>query len=243
MKTDNLIIGFANTFYTLWQYHQKDITNNNGLKIGEQFSATYIKNISIDLEEVNKLYPNIEIDYDLKGKSFKRTTYLKKDLDPSYFNFGKYTGTLISECSDISYLIWIYSKLPIESKQIAETILENAGYVVYKTEYNESIMTKDEFIEREEHDRLVSEFLKSLKNKKSVSFICSSNLSSCGNYSHLGIDFRFNDFKVMYYNGFEYGLPTIKEKGKKIKNKEIEIIDYNYNKDDNLVIIKKFNIK
>lgn len=243
METDNLIIGFANTFYTLWQYHHKDITNNIGLKIGEQFLATYIKNISIDLEEVKKLYPNIEIDYDLKGKSFERTTYLKKDLDPLYFNFGKYEGTLISECTDINYLIWIYSNLPIESKQIAETILENAGYVVYKTNYYESVITKEEFNEREKLDILIKDMSKSLSNKEPISFICTSNLNDDGIYHHLGIDFRFNDFKVMYYNGHGYGLPIIKDKGKKIKNKEIEIYDYDYIEEDFLVLVKKFNIK
>lgn len=243
MKTNSLIVGFANTFYTLWEYHEEDITNIKGEKIGNKFIATYIKNISIDLNEVKKLYPNIDINYDLKGKSYNKINYIKKDLDPLYFNFGKYEGSLISECTDINYLIWIYSELPSESKQIIENILNTNGYMIYKTEICESIITKEEYIKIELEDKLIKDITKLLLNSEPISFVCNSNLNSDGKYHYLNFTFSFIDYKIMYYNGFEYGLPTIKEKGKKIKNKEIEIIDYNYNKDDNLVIIKKFNIK
>ena len=43
-----------------------------------------------------------------------------------------------------------------------------------------------------------------------------------------GILFKFNNVKLNYYNGFEYGLPLVNGKAKRIKNKTIKIKDYAY---------------
>jgi hypothetical protein len=51
------------------------------------------------------------------------------------------------------------------------------------------------------------------------------NLSKRGVVNIEGLNIFFPKFKVSYYNGYEYGLPTDnKGVGKKIKNKKVEIV-------------------
>ena len=111
MKDSKMIIGFATQFYTLWNYeavpqyrtdsygnyHQTDINHN----------YYYIKNISKDLDKVKSLYPDVEINVELRGtSSFTRNE--KIDLPDNYFWYGKYAGKLIDEIIEIDfkYCLW-----------------------------------------------------------------------------------------------------------------------------------------
>lgn len=106
------IIGFATKFYTLWDYESvsqyKADSYGNHHQIGINHKYYYIKNISTDLDKVKSLFPDVEIDEELRGKT-KSFTYSEKiDLPEGYFWHGKHSGKLIDEViqSDFNYCIW-----------------------------------------------------------------------------------------------------------------------------------------
>lgn len=105
------IIGFATQFYTLWNYEAvpqyKTDSYGNHHKTGIEHKYYYCKNVSTDLEKVKGLFPNVEIDTELRGtSSFTRNE--KIDLPKNYFWAGKYAGKLIDEIMEIDfkYCLW-----------------------------------------------------------------------------------------------------------------------------------------
>lgn len=105
------IIGFAKHFYTLWNYEAvpqyKTDSYGNHHQTGVDHKYYYVKNVSIDLGKVKSLFPNVEIDAELRGtSSFTRNE--KLDLPSNYFWAGKYTGKLIDEVLefDFKYCLW-----------------------------------------------------------------------------------------------------------------------------------------
>jgi hypothetical protein len=105
------IIGFATQFYTLWNYEAvpqyKTDSYGNHHQTGVEHKYYYCKNISTDLAKVKSLYPNVEIDNELRGtSSFTRNE--KLDLPNNYFWAGKYAGKLIDEVMefDFKYCLW-----------------------------------------------------------------------------------------------------------------------------------------
>ncbi len=66
------VIGFAGKYYTLWEVTSSTTDFCNGKHCIIK-SYTYLQNISFDKEKVFAMYPNIEIDEELRGrtKSFK----------------------------------------------------------------------------------------------------------------------------------------------------------------------------
>lgn len=105
------IIGFAKTYYTLWDYTQEPqyILDAYGKhhKVGVTHRYNYIKNVSTDIKKVRSLYPDIEIDTELRGTSSFFTSE-KLDLPETYFWGGKYKGQLIEEImeKDFDYCLW-----------------------------------------------------------------------------------------------------------------------------------------
>lgn len=105
------IIGFATQFYTLWNYEAvtqyKTDSYGNHHQTGIEHKYYYCKNISTDLNKVKALFPNVEIDTELRGtSSFARNE--KLDLPNNYFWAGKYAGKLIDEIldRDFNYCLW-----------------------------------------------------------------------------------------------------------------------------------------
>lgn len=105
------IIGFATKFYTIWNYEELPQYRTDGYgnhhQTGVEHKYYYIKNISTDLNKVKELYPDVEIDTELRGtRSFTRIE--KLDLPENYFWGGKYAGKLIDEImeSDFQYCLW-----------------------------------------------------------------------------------------------------------------------------------------
>ncbi len=105
------IIGFATQFYTLWNYEAvtqyKTDSYGNHHQTGIEHKYYYIKNVSTDLNKVKALFPNVEIDTELRGtSSFTRNE--KIDLPENYFWYGKYAGKLIDEIldRDFDYCLW-----------------------------------------------------------------------------------------------------------------------------------------
>jgi hypothetical protein len=105
------IIGFANQFYTLWEYSKSTqyVTDAYGTShpIREIVIYTYIKNISTDLSKVESLYPSTTIDLQLRGsRSFELQSQI--DRPKGYFWGGKYAGKLIDDIinCDFNYCLW-----------------------------------------------------------------------------------------------------------------------------------------
>jgi hypothetical protein len=105
------IIGFATQFYTLWNYEAvpqfRTDSYGNHHQTGIDHKYYYIKNVSTDLGKVKVLYPDVEIDNELRGtSSFTRNE--KLNLPDNYFWGGKYAGKLIDEIieSDFQYCLW-----------------------------------------------------------------------------------------------------------------------------------------
>lgn len=105
------IIGFATQFYTLWNYEAvpqyKTDSYGNHHQTGIEHKYYYCKNVSTDLDKVKALFPNVEIDTELRGtSSFTRNE--KLDLPENYFWAGKYAGKLIDEIIevDFKYCLW-----------------------------------------------------------------------------------------------------------------------------------------
>ena len=106
------IIGFAGTFFTLWSY--EEVTSIQGdFRIFET-KYYYQKNISSDIEKVKSLFPNVEINMTLKGKSDFVSCTNKEFVNPfksaeDLIPFGKYVGKSIQYVfeNDIDYLVWI----------------------------------------------------------------------------------------------------------------------------------------
>lgn len=105
------IIGFATQFYTLWDYEAvpqyKTDSYGNHHQTGIEHKYYYCKNVSTDLDKVKALFPNVEIDTDLRGtSSFTRNE--KLSLPENFFWAGKYAGKLIDDILEIDfkYCLW-----------------------------------------------------------------------------------------------------------------------------------------
>lgn len=235
------VIGFANKFYTLWDVTSTVVES----KYSKDTLVTnaYIKNISMDIDKVKELYPGVEIDESLRGHSCTfEYTKERKEINTDKFNFGKYEGKLISECTDNSYLCWFFDNCDGERKQNVKARLVELGFVVK----DDIIFTQEELVKQEKIERMLS-------NKEEIEILFNRNLSiefdssdKCyGVYRNEdGILFKFNDVKLNNYNGFEYGLPLVNGKAKRIKNKTIKIKDYKYEitKYDTIVEVLDFAI-
>ena len=252
MKT---IIGFANIFYTLWNYqvekkYTTDAYGNHHLT-GVNHKYYYLKNISKCLDKVKALFPDIEIDEELRGKtqSFERTQEIEKPY--GYFWNGKYNGSLINEIieSDFDYCLWAVSNMGFA---IRTFIQNHAKYIAHieaiKAEKNK---------EHEESKKIFCNIL----NQNYIEFVAESNIKVSDvsvstedthtfYYLYLRVDtiyivFRFDKemVSVKSYNGFDYGLPIINGKAKRMKGKTVrfEFTEGNWEKQEikvNNIIIK-----
>jgi len=225
------LIGFANKFYTLWSYSEEPLystINNQSYQYGIKQIYNYIKNISFDLDKVKELYPNVEIDDELRGKSESWTKEPKFEYPSEYFHFGKYEGKLINECTDQSYLIWYFENGVYDERyKITKNRLIELGCRFYDDMLFSSIELLNQHIEKIsnqiELSKIASETYDKYKTSGIFSYNFYSSLSSEGNYRDSSYEFRFNDFSQQYYAGYEYGLPTINGKSKRIKNKILEM--------------------
>jgi len=215
------IIGFAGTFYTLWNVDIKPSYNHNGECVGHHINYAYIKNISTDVNKVKSLYPSLDIDVSLNGKhSFSLFQPIIETFADDVFAFGKYKGQSITSCADIEYVFWAFETgyFTDGNKVYAERVLTENGYrivdgFVYSPDGYEKLM--------------VNLALKETINAgKSFDVLFDSSLNSDGQYIFHGQVLNFKDFKPMYYNGYEYGLPIINGKAKRIKGKTYRISSY-----------------
>jgi len=180
------IIGFANKMFTLWNYdtvkNYREV-NGNHILSSAYTKYYYIKNISIDIETVKSLYPNVEIDMSLKGVgNFDRNDDYT-DTDDFYtatadvMTFGKYNGQNITDINDLDYLLWLVDN--DSNKYRVENIMKLQLVVEYNTK-----------MEAEKVERL-NNITKNLfvSGKQNVLFISNPNRTLEGN---VYIDYELN---------------------------------------------------
>lgn len=227
-----LVIGFTNIYYTLWN------VTTVGKKVEQQIvtttNYTYYQNLSFDFEEAKRKAGTDNFDPELKGStSFNVVTY--KYIDSginTIVDFGKYYGKTLQEISelDLPYLIWLAKES--RNKDLKRITNEHPAAVNY-------------YIEREKISIDFNNF-PGLHNIGVISnwvVTATTNLKLHENYDtsfdmigytatlSIAVDdihvlrFKFTDkqFNILYYDGYAYGLPLIKGKAKRIKNKELFI--------------------
>lgn len=233
------VIGFATQFYTLWEKNE-----HTKPEIGKFTEYRFIKNVSTDLDKVKALYPDVEIDMGLKGsRSFVvyDKEFVKEPND--CFQFGRYKGQKIEGSCDYDYLVWYYQSVYCETEdalanvEYVKAILEPLGYS-FRGRYCYDPETTKYLAER---DKAIAEAMERVKSGD-VDFIAEKNLDYEGRITANEIDYEFESYKVLSYAGYEYGLPTLKGKGKKIKGKKVVVTDFEV-MGDRSVKVKDFRVE
>ena len=239
-----LRIGFSTKYFTLWDVQETtEWTSVGGLNLPYQkISYCYIQNLSMDENEAKrkaifKGVENFEIDHDLFGRNasffHKKELFSKIPSDKSYFfEFGKFQGEPIKNCTDFDYLFWFFN----ESQNIhAKAILLENGFVEH-----EGQLLHGEHAKKIKLRNLV---FKELEGKEEVQVEILSNIdgNNCFRFSYKN-EVLWGGFqgqtKAMFYNGITYYLPVIDGKAKKIKGKIVTLkiekngleADFNVNK-------------
>tara|TARA_S200002703_G_scaffold7566_2_gene7829 strand:- start:4404 stop:5198 length:795 start_codon:yes stop_codon:yes gene_type:complete len=133
---ENLVIGFATQFYTLWSYRTDGVyvtdAYGNHHKTGSVTHYTYHKNVTKSLDKVREQYPNVSIDEELRGKTRDFSIKGKEEKPSGYFWFGKYYGKLITEVAkeDFGYCQWAVENA--YDNQIVECIKATDEWVAYE---------------------------------------------------------------------------------------------------------------
>ncbi|MCH5167424.1 MAG: hypothetical protein J1F35_05965 [Erysipelotrichales bacterium] len=224
-------------------------------EFGEKWG--YRKNVSMDIDKVKELYPDLEIDTELKGHKPIFFDTSEKINDYNKFRFGQYKGQLISECANYSYLKWYYHECAWESRPYIQEVLEEAGYQILSSFYyldedgekecrrlTDNIYSPEEWENYLKKDREELETIKSLRKASSFEFIPESNLDDAGGYydEESGTTYFFPEVKECYYSGYRYYIPVINGKGKRIKNKKIVVTEFETNPINRTVKIKSFKV-
>lgn len=240
------IIGFATQFYTLWNVNTYPICDYKGKQIGERTQYNYIKNISKSLDEVKSNFPNTPIDMSLKGeREFSRCSYYEKEVIPyTCYQYGQYKYQEIEDVNDNSYLCWYYRNgVSEEQKTYIENLLRKKGYVCE----DNRIYTDQEVKYQNEVDKYCDE-------SNMFEFVSLTNLRSDDRITGFTYDdkfetvfFSFDEIKECYYNGYNYYLPLVNGKAKRIKNKRIRVTDFEVVPKTRFsqfrkIIVKKFEI-
>jgi hypothetical protein len=128
------LIGFATKFYTLWNYEKRlnYVTDSYGKHHISGYTELYyyIKNISTDLDKVKNLYPNVQIDDELRGKNRDWEKETNLQMPEGYFWVGKYKGRLIDEIIEIDfdYCLWAVENM---NDAVKEYIKKHPKYLAH----------------------------------------------------------------------------------------------------------------
>lgn len=235
-------IGFANDYYTLWSL------------FGEHY--IFIKNISKNIDKVKELYPNIEIDLNLKGFCYKQSNYEKqepKEINPNVFQFGKYMNKNITKCNDFPYIIWYYDCIKnnyvqdendTNNKYLAHLfalklhLMENNYYYV-----DNKWLTYDEFTAHNALQVNIARCKELYKSGKQFVFEAKANPDIDGYLELPTTGFlKFEEVKEFEYKGWSYYLPVVNGKSKRIKGKCLTIEKYLYDEEHNVVNVEQFKV-
>lgn len=140
-------IGFGGEYYTLWSISRPE--KNDYQK------ATFLGNISKNLDISKEKYPTAKVSLHLKGDNWDIQQNPKDSHAPDCFQFGKYSGTKIEDCNDLNYILW-YANNAVHSVSLID-IMQKKGYE----------LIDDEFVTLSKKIELLR--LKDLANKKANS--------------------------------------------------------------------------
>ena len=219
-------IGFANKFFTLWSIDTEPVYTTDAYGkhwlTGYNTRYTYHKNISFDLEKAKALYPTLEVQEDLRGKTDSWTSENKEDLCPQIMKFGKYYGKDINELleQDFQYLVWV-----CENKGYSS----NGKYAKNLPKIQEHFKAIEDASNKLINDR--NNAFEAILKAGSFEFVAERNLKINDGFAYiyvnegdLCITFKFEEGTFSYneYNGFAYGLPIVKGKAKRMKGKTVK---------------------
>lgn len=232
-----IAIGFANVYFTLWNVFEE----------GTRTVYRYVKNISKDWGEVEKLYPGVPVNYSLKGHYMVFANDSKKEeIGPDRFQFGQYKGEPFSNASS-DYLFWYYGQIGNqESKEIIEGIITKTGKYYM---YNGRLVDQKEYDWRTQEDKEFESALELVKSGDSIEIMVTSNARYTENdrvvefimeteNPKIYLVFDEDHVKEMSYSGYYYYLPIVDGKAKRWKNKVVSIPTTNYEIKYNSIYIK-----
>lgn len=239
------IIGFATQFYTLWNYEAvpqyKTDSYGNHHQTGIEHKYYYCKNVSTDLDKVKTLFPNVEIDTELRGtSSFTRNE--KLDLPENYFWVGKYAGKLIDEIIEVDFKYCLWSAENYNMPYITS----HPKYIAYFEAIEQKKRMDIENAQTvKDGDVVELEFVRNGYNawfseNGKIDYINSSDEYPAEMYDRCWVDAKYGDvvLKIMcngvkYVGGmYPYLMPMVngkvqKTKGKKITVKVLEVFNTN----------------
>lgn len=220
------IIGFAGKYYTLWSVVSTEVKNEK--EIYTQRTYAYLKNISMNIDKVKSLYPDVKIDKTLNGKhGYTTIENYTSIVDPKEFTFGKYLGKCIDEVADVEYTCW-YSQQIIseENRNACYEFLKLHGYVVIE----DRIYSPEEYEKIQSANRVCDELLETNAKQGYIDLTITENAhydaeGCCVLPTNIkGVYIVCEEgAKAMYYQGWEYYLPIFDGKTKRLKNKTVRI--------------------
>lgn len=232
-----IAIGFANVMFTLWNVFDE----------GTHTVYKYVKNISSDLNEVERLYPGVPVNYSLKGHYMVFPSSDNKEvIEADRFQFGQYKGEPFSNVGS-DYLFWYYNQIGNqESREILESILTKTGKYHM---YDGRLVDQKEYDWRTQDDKEFESALELVKSGNSIDILVTSNARYTENdrvveyimdteNPKIYLVFNEENVKEMSYNGYYYYLPIVDGKAKRWKNKVVSIPTTNYEVKYNSIYIK-----
>jgi hypothetical protein len=112
-KESGYAIGFSGTYYCLWSWRLEktyEAGNNGQYHITDSYRKySYIKRISTDIEKVKSLYPNYEIQEDLRGRKWDwDDSPVRNKPTETQFPIGRLRGQDILTSADTKALWSLY---------------------------------------------------------------------------------------------------------------------------------------
>lgn len=191
---ENLVIGFATQYYTLWSYRTDGtyVTDAYGKhhKTGNVTYYTYLKNVSKSLDTARELYPNLSIDEGLRGKTRSFSTKGKEEKPSGYFWFGKHYGKLVAEVAkeDFGYCQWAVENS--YDNEIVESIKATPEWKDYEAK-----------LKQEEKDALSE--IDHIKEGQIIELTFRSNGFNAWWSNDGEIEYIYNDYEDTYIHGYD----------------------------------------
>lgn len=231
-------IGFANKFYTLWQISEetKPLGNGRSYVITHY---TYVKNISFDKETALAKYPGATLNENLRGMTRSWDSAPKEVWDNvDTFRFGKYAYTKIADNTDTNYLEWYWNQVYADHKEYVGSVLKSRGYEIRSCNSGSEYLMSPEALENERIAEVnKNKALNFLSKNEAFEISFDHNPNYEGDCRIDDIIYHFQQVHENYYQGWEYYLPVINGKQKRIKNKNLVIKNYTYRTEDNGLIV------
>lgn len=222
-------IGFTTQYYTLWDINVEKEYNTNHIgqvtHTWDRINYCYLGNLSKTLEKaqekaIERGCIDIEPNHELYGrnKSFQYTT--EKKVVKEGLKSSERSELLIICCSNIK-------ENTKEAREAAVNVMLSKGYI----EDVNGVLVISEHVDAMK--KWFSDREAFLNSNPETSFFIDKNVDSSGQVVTDRILLRFqNDVIAQYYNGYNYYLPKgLDGKAKRIKNKRIELIDFDVTKE------------